>query len=201
MKQMILCVGIMCSAVVLATAQVTPKKKTVKTPQTTYRISTGVKDTKFNRVSANSSGQADRTITLSSTGNYKALADTASAATPYRIFDPTIRMFNVRTSIAADVPIEGSGIIGMPKLSYGIANGQILLRSTGTPTIGTGTGSGSVGTGTNPGPVGTGGNVIGVNGKSPYAGPGIYSLPITDERRGAVPVSAAAAESGRKKKD
>ena len=138
---------------------------------------------------------------MSSVGTHNALADTAAAATPFRIFDPTVRTFNARATIAADVPVEGSGIIGMPKLTYGIANGQILLRSTGAPTMGTSTGSGSVGTGTNPGALGTGGNVIGVNGKSPYAGPGIYSLPVTDERRGATPVSAAAAESARKKKD
>ena len=118
---------------------------------------------------------------LNNVGTYNAFGRSTSAAGRLQIADPTIRTLNERANSRTAPEVEGSGIIGMPKLAYGVANGHILFRSTDAPTSGTSMGSGSVGTGTNVGPVGTAGHAIGVNGKNPYAGPGIYGLPLTDE--------------------
>jgi hypothetical protein len=95
------------------------------------------------------------------------------ASAPLKITDATVNMLNQRAK-GMGFPISGSGILGMPKVTYGIAKGKLLLRTTDAPTIGSSTGPGSVGTGTSIGTMGTSGNGLGVNGKNPYAGPNIY---------------------------
>lgn len=180
MKQVIVCISFLLIGALGAEAQTKDKtgaKKGVATKSTP--VAKKAQGSKNLNNSNNSTPGS--TIVLNSMGTYNAYSSSNAAAGRQRISDPTIRALNERAFSHTAPEIEGSGIIGMPKLAYGVANGRILFRSTDAPTSGTSTGSGSVGTGTNAGPVGTAGNTIGVNGKNPYAGPGIYGLPLTDE--------------------
>lgn len=103
--------------------------------------------------------------------NWGAHSAKGNTATPQlSIADPTINIMNLRAN-GAPLLQDEKVIIGVPKLAYGLGNGQFLFRSRGATTSGTGTGSGAVGTGSSPGPLGMHGLSLGVNGKSPYAGP------------------------------
>lgn len=130
----------------------------------------------------------DSSGVLTNTAAYK--AKWPAAGNRLTIADPTINIFNQRAA-GADARIGGSGIANMPKGSYGFANGKILLRNTTATSSGTGYGSGAVGTGTAIQGVGTGESSIGVNGKSPYAGPWLWG-----DRR---PAALVADSSGTKK--
>ncbi|RYY90653.1 MAG: hypothetical protein EOO15_01655 [Chitinophagaceae bacterium] len=90
------------------------------------------------------------------------------------IADPFVTLYNGRA--AGTIPLTGTvrPIPNIPKLRYGVANSRILFYNTTSPTTGGITGSGTVGTGSSVGNVGTSGAATGVNGKNPYAGPGIY---------------------------
>lgn len=106
-------------------------------------------------------------------GSYAAKGD----ASGYFIADPVTRALMEGTN-GADIR-KNSEIAGVSKRAYGFANGFIMLRSSGAATSGTVTGSGSVGTGTTPGTAGMHGASIGVNGKNPYAGVGIWGTALT----------------------
>ena len=108
-------------------------------------------------------------IQLQDTGTYPARA----TGFP-RIADPTINLMRAR-AFGADADL---GDLGLPRGTNGFANGHIILKPAGARSTGTSTGSGSVGTGTSPGSIGTSGPAMGVNGKNPYAGPGIYGTGI-----------------------
>ncbi len=111
-------------------------------------------------------------MALNSTGSYQAKAPSASGR--LWIADPTIRALNNRRE-GAEIPMFGTNsILGLPKGTYGYRKGQLWLRSTDATSIGGVTGNSSVGNGSSAGGVGTGGFVNGVNGKSPYAGAGIW---------------------------
>jgi hypothetical protein len=105
------------------------------------------------------------TVVLSNTSSHRAYSPTS----PLSIADPLINAMNQR-SAGAEIRLSGSNIVGMPRGTYGIANGKILLRNSTASSSGTGYGSGAVGTGTAIQGVGTSESTIGVNGKSPYAG-------------------------------
>ncbi|NTS42848.1 hypothetical protein HRG84_18315 [Flavisolibacter sp. BT320] len=119
-------------------------------------------------IQSKTSGQD--TINLTSTAAYPAYG---AGANRFSISDPIVNTFRQR---ANDVPatFNGRSIVGMPGSTYGIANGRILLRNTTATTPGTSYGSGAVGTGTTLLGVGAGENAISVNGKNPYAGPGLW---------------------------
>lgn len=110
------------------------------------------------------------TVVLSSTSANKAYGLSVGR---FSIADPTINVLNQRAS-GSNVPVSSSGIVGMPKRTYGFAHGKILLRSTTATSSGTAYGSGAVGTGTTLMGVGTGENTPGTNGKNPYAGPWLW---------------------------
>jgi hypothetical protein len=127
------------------------------------------------------------TVVLKNTNANAAYAP--AATTGLRIADPTINALNQRAA-GADINLRTSPIVGMPKGTYGIANGRILLRNTTATTSGTSYGSGAVGTGTSIIGTGTSEATIGVNGKSPYAGPWlwgdrrpVYNVPVGDSAR------------------
>ena len=114
-----------------------------------------------------------------------------------QIADPTVKALDLRAE-GANIRISGSGIVGMPRGSYGFANGRIKLYNTVATTPGGITGSGTVATGSYPGGVGAAANSISVNGKSPYAGSGMWGSnnsgvmllpPDTAQRSVAVPRS------------
>lgn len=115
----------------------------------------------------------DKLISLTSTGSYPALA--FGSGSSLQISDPVI--FRLNRQAAGVVPEGDPPILGMPKHYYGFAGGKLLLKNSTAPGIGGTTGSGSVGTGTSAGTTGTGSNVVGVNGKSRMAGPGLYGSP------------------------
>lgn len=180
MKKVIVCISFLFIGTLGADAQ-TKGRTGAKKGQVTRNATEAKKAQVKKNLRENNNNTSGTTAILNSIGTYNAYGRSAAPAGRLQISDPTIRTLNERASSRTMPEVEGSGIIGMPKLAYGVANGHILFRSTDAPTSGTGTGSGSVGTGTNAGPVGTAGHAIGVNGKNPYAGPGIYGLPLNDE--------------------
>lgn len=114
-------------------------------------------------------------------GHYKAKKPMGivSNQNTFFISDPTIRTFNMRAN-GAPIEMDGKEVLGVPKIVYGLGKGQVLFRSRGATTSGTGTGSGTVGTGSSTGPIGMHGLALGVNGKSPYAGPIMDGIIVTD---------------------
>lgn len=107
----------------------------------------------------------------------------------FSIADPTINALNEQAAGNTRL-VSPSGVVGMPKRAYGFSNGRILLRPTTAPSSGTMYGSGAVGTGTTILGIGAGENALGVNGKSPYAGPYLWgsqspvrNLPLADTTR------------------
>jgi hypothetical protein len=137
------------------TAQLAAKKKNKKTAEKTTVIS-------LNSSSANAAF-ADR-----------------STVNSLRIADPTIRWYNSMYDYRHP---NGNSVIGVPKLNSGIAHGRLIFYPTSSAGSGSFTGSGSVGTGTSIGSIGTNGAVIGVNGKNPFAGPGIYGSRVLNDMR------------------
>ncbi len=99
------------------------------------------------------------------------------------INDPTVITLNRRAN-GENVAFDSKEILGVPKITYGLGNGQLLFRSRGATTSGTGTGSGTVGTGSSTGPLGMNGLALGVNGKSPYAGPIMDGIIVTNLPKG-----------------
>jgi len=117
-------------------------------------------------------------------------AYTPSSIGRLQIADTTINFMNQRAA-GANISFGNSAIADMPKGTYGFANGKIFLRNTTATTSGSAYGSGAVGTGTSIHGAGTSESTIGVNGKSPDAGPWlwgdrrpVYTLPRVDSIRG-----------------
>ena len=104
-------------------------------------------------------------IILTSENNY--LARTGSVPQLNRVDSNNLlrsQFYNLNSEFTADIP----------KHAYGFHNGRLLLRSTGATSSGTITGSGSVGTGSSLGNIGSTGSGIGLNGKTPDAGSGMW---------------------------
>ena len=174
MKRIILLIVVSLLALVtVANAQTKQHSKSNK------QYTTAKKRT--DKKSNNKTNTKQNTISLNSVSVNQAYGTSSSRFT---IADPTINAFNMRAT-GNDVKISSSGIVGMPKVTYGLANGKILLRNTTATSSGTVYGSGAVGTGTTLIGIGTSEDAIGVNGKNPYAGPWlwgsrvpIYPVPI-----------------------
>ena len=111
---------------------------------------------------------------LNSTSSYPAFRRPADS---FKIADPTIRALDANAK-GANLKLGPSGLVGVPKGTYGFANGKIRLYPSGATSTGTTTGMGSVGTGSSTGAVGSSGPTMGVNGKNPYASPGAYGTRI-----------------------
>ena len=156
MKRMFLCIPVVLFMLV-SNAQT--KKVTKKKTQSTRKIPPQ-KNTQ-EKVNSN-------TVSLTSIGAYPAKTKNDQTEN-LTVSDPLLQALDARAA-GADIKINKSGIVGMPKRAFGIANGKIFLGTTGSVTSGTQTGSGSVGTGTGLGTFGSTSPVMGVNGKSPYAG-------------------------------
>jgi hypothetical protein len=177
MKRIILCSCIFfCIA---ATADAQAKKNAL------VKKSTAAKNiTKKKKVPANTlSPTTPDTILLSNTSTNAALAP---SATRLSIADPIINALNANAK-GTNIKLSPSGLIGVPKGTYGFANGKLILYSNNATSTGAITGMGSVGTGSSIGNVGALGPAMGVNGKNPYAGVGSYGTripfsikPITD---------------------
>jgi hypothetical protein len=117
----------------------------------------------------------DTLISLTSTSNNSAKATSSMQLhnNTSTITDPTIVALGERAK-GNEVFISNSGIVGMPKRAYGFANGRILFHSTVATSSGSTGGSCSVGTGGSISGMGSSGAFIGLNGKSPYAGQGMW---------------------------
>jgi hypothetical protein len=157
MKRVLLCIPVLVF-MLSANAQTKPAAKKKTQPTTKNATANNSNKPKSN----------PDTVSLVSTGTYPAKMN-ANQAAGFTISDPILLALDARAA-GADIPINKSGIVGMPKRAFGIANGRIFLGTTGSVTSGTQTGSGSVGTGTGLGTFGSISPVMGVNGKSPYAG-------------------------------
>ena len=164
MKKLLLCAGIFLMIGETTSAQAGTKKKTTKTPAPTSTQNKSVKLESTNSYSAKKPA-----IPRSGQG----WLSTPTGSTNYQIADPVVRTLNERAN-GANTAIDFREFLGVGRGMYGIANGQILLRPNGTTTSGGITGSGAVGTGSTPGGAGMHGTALGVNGKNPYAGPGMW---------------------------
>lgn len=156
---------ILCSAIVVLSS-ITAQSQSIKNRSVKKNRSSKIY---HNKIAKPTSANPSNTITLTSTNTYPAKARTSSVLSNLTISDPIIRSLNARAN-GADIKINKSGIVGMPKSAYGFANGHISLATTGATTSGTQTGSGVVATGTSLGTFGSAGPALDVNGKSPYAG-------------------------------
>jgi hypothetical protein len=167
---------VLCLAVLLSLTSMAQTKKTQKKNQSATKKSQAVSK---KQTATNSAGT--KTYSLQSSGANKAYYNASSASEINRLYiaDPTIKALNEKAS-GGDVKIGTTGIVGAPKGTYGFANGHILFYTTTSTSIGGVTGSGAVGTGSNPGNFGSGGQVNGVNGKSPFAGPGMYGTRLPE---------------------
>jgi hypothetical protein len=146
----------------LVSAQANAQKKSTK----------GKTTQKPKAVPTNKPTASANTLMLNSVGNYPAKANIHSlsmATNNYTISDPILTTLSARAN-GANIRFNNSGIVGMPKSTYGFANGHISLKTTGAVTSGTETGSGGVSTGTSLATFGSIGAPMNVNGKSPYAG-------------------------------
>jgi hypothetical protein len=164
MKRLILCAGLFIGAINLVEAQ---------TKSTTAKKA-GTKKTETNksaqRLKSSSSNEAKApAIPRSGLGWQK----TPAAENGYQIADPILRTLNARAN-GANSTIDFKELVGVGRGTYGVANGRILLRPTGSTTPGGITGTGSVATGSSPGGPGIHGTVPTVNGKNPYAGPSMW---------------------------
>ena len=178
MIKLIMCMVMFELLVGVADAQKQKKKNTDQKQQT---IDQAISSYKANRKKHNSvlpPVQTSPTYTLTNTTNNKAYSSVLSQNNQYQIADPTVRALNEK-AIGGDVKISSSGIVGMPKGTYGFAKGHVTFYTAGSTSSGTITGSGSVGTGSTPGSLGTNGSVPDVNGKNPYAGSSIWGTRIT----------------------
>jgi len=162
MKRIILSAWLLLSIGLSAEAQT---KKTAEKKKTTQSAKTKNKTATAKKQTAN-------TIALVDTASYRAYAS-GTTVNRLQITDPIVRTLDAKAE-GANIRVSGSGVAGMPRGSYGFANGKIKLYNTVATTSGGITGSGTVGTGSYPGSIGTGANVISVNGKSPYAGSGMW---------------------------
>jgi hypothetical protein len=177
MKRLILC-GWMLVCLGMASSAQTRAKTSKKQPAA--KTATAKKTTKAKRpiaktkpAAATPTGStADRTYTHSTSTAHSAY--TAPSAARLQIADPTIRTLNARAN-GANIRLSGSGVVGMPRGTYGFANGRFTLMPGGARTSGTQTGSGATGTGTSPGSAGSFGPAMGTNGKNPYGGPWLWS--------------------------
>jgi hypothetical protein len=152
------------------------QKESTNKRQTTRHTSPATKEAKQKQQSKIDTSSASSIITLSSTSNNKAFSN-PSFNNRFQITDPTLRAMNANAN-GANIKFHGSPIIGVPKGTYGFADGKLTLYTTGATSTGTITGSGSVGTGTSPGAIGTLGPKLGANGKSPYTGQGPYGTRV-----------------------
>lgn len=105
-------------------------------------------------------------IILSSENDY--LANSVPSSTLHRSMD-TINLIRHQSY---DLNSDFSTYI--PKNAYGFHKGRLLLHTTGATSSGTITGSGVVGTGSSLGNIGSTGSGIGLNGKTPQAGSGMW---------------------------
>ncbi|MFL5771785.1 MAG: hypothetical protein ACJ75F_01420 [Flavisolibacter sp.] len=107
-------------------------------------------------------------ISLSSESNYLAKGDLPSTMNfsidTAGIMNSSISIVNLNSEFSADIP----------KNAYGFHNGRLILHTSGATSSGTITGSGVVGTGSSLGNIGSTGSGIGLNGKTPDAGTGMW---------------------------
>ena len=114
-------------------------------------------------------------ITLNSFSAYEARMGNPAMGPQvnFIISDPLIHTLNIRAK-GIEPEIKDVEILGMPKGAYGYAHGKLRVFPSSTTSSGTITGMGTVGTGSSPGTMGSTGLRSGANGKSPYAGLGMW---------------------------
>lgn len=137
----------------------------------------------------------DKTATAASGRLEQSSAQAAfapAASEQFTIADPFVTLYNGRASGSIPLNEPVRAIPNIPKLRYGLAHGHLLFYNTTATSHGGNTGTGSVGTGSTTGNMGTNGVAQGVNGKNPYAGPGIYGNRV---RFSGQPVNLPAQES------
>lgn len=101
------------------------------------------------------------------------VSDNQARAGELRISDPFILTLNERAK-GYDAGIKDVEILGLSKGAYGYSHGRLKVFPSGTTSSGTITGMGAVATGSSPGSMGSIGLGMGANGKSPFAGTGMW---------------------------
>ncbi len=165
MKRLILCASLFIGIVNMAEAQT--KKAPAKAQASEKKTTTKQQPKKLENTTSHQAKAP--AIPRSSLG----WRNTPIQNNNLQIADPIVNTLNARAN-GAHTNIEFKDLMGVGRGTYGVANGRILLRPTGSTTSGGITGSGAVGTGSSPGAFGIHGIVSTVNGKNPYAGPGMW---------------------------
>lgn len=163
MKRLIVCTGLCIGLINIAEGQIKTKaplstRNTVTNANTQRLESTNTSEAKAPDIPRSSLGWQNSPILVSN----------------YQINDPVVRTLNARANGAISI-VDFKDFMGVGRGTYGVANGHLMLRSTGSTTSGGITGSGAVGSGSSTGSAGIHGAVVtSVNGKNPYAGPGMW---------------------------
>jgi DNA-binding transcriptional regulator of glucitol operon len=165
MKHLILCAGLFIGVINMAEAQT---KKAATKAQTREKKAAAKQQPK--KLENTTSNQAKAPAIPRSSLGWR---NTPVQTNNLQIADPIINTLNARAN-GANTNIEFKDLMGVGRGTYGVANGRIMLRPTGSTTSGGITGSGAVGTGSSPGAFGIHGIVTTVNGKNPYSGPGMW---------------------------
>jgi hypothetical protein len=167
MKKFCCIIGLLC----LCSQAVEAQAKKKKTPSDTVQQKTPVKtNTKQTTQLKNSASYPAKTPALpTSTLGWRNMELNNTMG----ISDPVVRTLNDRANGSLE-SIDFREFMGYGRGAYGLKHGHIMLRPTGSTTSGGITGSGTVGTGSSLGSIGIHGMAVGVNGKNPFAGPGMW---------------------------
>lgn len=158
MKRLILCAGIFIGTISVAEAQSKKEDQLKQSPNKAIRLE------------SSSAAEAKAPALPKSSFGWN---NVPAQSNPYWIADPIISTLNARAH-GATTTMDFKELMGIGRGAYGIADGQIMLRPTGSTTAGGITGSGAIATGSTPGSPGMHAAVPMVNGKNPYAGPGMW---------------------------
>jgi hypothetical protein len=160
MKTIVLCVLFFLCLYTTSAAQHTRQNKTKQVKAVTKKAATKnthPKDTVSNKL-----------VSVNNSSAY------AAPATQYKISDPVLLRMNQQANGSVYQTNLKTGLDVMPKGTYGLVKGRIILMPSDARTSGGITGSGGIGTGTSIGIAGSNGPAMQVNGKNLYAAPGIY---------------------------
>ncbi|MBD0287311.1 MAG: hypothetical protein ICV79_18080 [Flavisolibacter sp.] len=172
MKKMILCALLLLMAGITE-AQTTQRKHSVKKQSAAKGMVQQQKDG-ISELSNTSTYEAKGNEVISPNHIATVPLSNNTAGQSFQITDPILRTFNESAARGASSRLEMKEVLGIRRAPYGIANGHITFLPGGARTTGANTGSGAVGTGSSPGVIGADGRAMGLNGKNPYSGPGIY---------------------------
>jgi len=153
MKKGVLFIILYLGCIINAPAQVPAGKK--------WNNNRGLTNEKINPLHKDLISLSSETNNLAKEDLPKTLNMSTDTFSKINSYPPSV---NLNSEFSADIP----------KNAFGFHNGRLLLHTSGATSSGTITGSGAVGTGSSLGNIGSTGSGIGLNGKTPDAGTGMW---------------------------